>query len=502
MSGLSGNIIASLVSKAWSALLLLALVPVYIRFLGVEAYGVVGAFVALQALMSLLDLGFGATLTRQLARLSAEPHAAREMRDLLRTLEIIYWAVAVGLALLVLLLAPGISSDWLRLEKLSNAEVSRAIAAAGLAFALLWPTNLYSAGLAGLQQQVTLGWIVGGAGTLRALASVLALWLLAPTLEVFFLAQACVNLLQTVCIGAVLWRALPAAAGRSSFRPALVRAVLRFATGMTGISLTTVVLTQLDKAVLSKTLPLGTFGYYTVASTLAAGLYVVVTPLFAAFFPRFSQLAAQQDRAAIGRLYGVSSQLMAVILLPLAAVIALFSPEILGLWTGNPAIVANSGLLLSLLILGNAMNGLMNVPYALQLAHGWTSLAFYSNVAAIALCAPLTYYLSLRMGAPGGALVWVLLTFGYLCTTLPLTLRKLLPGRLWHWYLVDVGGPAIAAFAVAGLGRILLPRPPPGLGTALLLASLTACGWLAAMLAAPDIRALVVNRLHPANTAG
>ena len=502
MNGLSANIIASLFSKAWSAVLLLALVPVYIRFLGVEAYGVVGAFVSLQALMSLLDLGFGPTLTRELARLSGDPDPGPAMRDLLRSLEVIYWAVAAVLVLGVVLLAPIISVHWLRPERLSADEVTRAIAAAGLAFSLQWPTNLYAAGLAGLQRQVILGWLTVGAGTLRALATLLALWLIAPTLEVFFLAQAGVNLLQTACIGAVLWIKLPSAAGRSSFRPALVRRVLGFAAGMTGISLTTVVLTQLDKAILSKTLPLQTFGYYAVASTLATGLYVVVTPLFTALFPRFSQLTARGDQAGIERLYNLSSQLMSVALLPLAAVIALFSPEVLRLWTGNPQIAANSHLLLSLLIVGNALNGLMNVPYALQLAHGWTRLAFYSNLVAILVCAPLIYFLSLRLGAIGGALVWALLTFTYTVTSLPLMHLRLLPGRLRHWYLVDFGCPAIAAFAVAALGRILVPEPSAGVATAVLLVSVTAVAGLAAVFAAPDIRALIVHRIYPARTAG
>lgn len=500
--GLSANIIASLVSKAWSALLLLALVPAYIRFLGVEAYGVVGAFVALQALMSLLDLGFGPTLTRELARFSHERESGREMRDLLRSLEVIYWCVAVALALTVALLAPVISIHWLRPERLSTSEVAHAIGAAGLAFSLQWPSNLYSAGLVGLQRQVILGWITVGAGTLRAFLTLLALWLVAPTLEVFFLAQACVNLLQTGATAAVLWHSLPAAPGRSVFRPGLVRSVLRFAAGMTGISLTTVVLTQLDKAILSKTLPLQTFGYYTVASTLASGLYVVVTPIFSALFPRFSQLAAQDDRAGLSHLYDVSCQLMSVVLLPLAAVIAAFAPEVLRLWTGNPQVAAHSHLLLSLLIVGNALNGVMNVPYALQLAHGWTSLAFYSNIVAIAVCAPLIYFLSLHIGAPGGALMWAVLTLGYIATSLPLMHRRLLPGRLWHWYLVDVGQPALAAFAVACLGRILLPEPSSSWATALELAFLMGLGWLAAMFSAPDVRARIVHRLYAARIAG
>jgi O-antigen/teichoic acid export membrane protein len=495
MNRLSTNLIASLASRAWAAMLLLLLVPTYVSFLGVEAYGVVGAFVSIQALMSLLDLGFSAALTRELARLSAEPGTALQMRDLLRTLEIIYWGFAALIVIAIWLMAPVLSTHWLRPEKLAASELRDAITAAGLAFALQWPTNLYSGGLQGMQRQLTLAAIIAITGTLRAAFTVLALWLIAPTLKVFFLAQAGANLLQTAVVGAVLWRCLPHAQRWSRFRVHELRSVLGFAGGMAGISLTTVALTQLDKAILSRTLPLEKFGYYAVAGTLASGLYLLISPMFAVLFPKFSQLVSEGDPVPLQRLYDTSSQLMSALVVPAAAVMALFAPEILALWTRNADIVHNSHIVLSLLILGNAMNGLMNVPYAVQLAHGWTRLAFYSNIVAIALCVPLTYFLSVRYGAPGGASVWVLLTLGYLVASLPLFHRKLLRGRLQYWYLVDLGAPAAAALLVVGMARGLIPLPTSALGVLLVLAAVGVAAVAAAVMAAPQLRPLVLNRL-------
>lgn len=502
MSRLAKNLGGMFLSKAWSALLLLALVPVYIRFLGVEAYGVVGAFVTLQAFISLLDLGFGPTLTREFARMSGKPGSAQEMRDLLRSLEIIYLGSTALIALVVWQLAPLVANHWLRLGKLSPEEVSHGIAMAGIALAVQWPKNLYGAGLEGLQRQLTLSWVIVVTATLRALVVILALELIAPTLEVFFVAQACANALQTGSLAVALWRAVPAADARASFKPQIVRGVMRFATGMTGISITTVALTQLDKAVLSKTLPLRDFGYYVIAGTLASGLYVAVGPVFAVVFPRFSELVSQGKWDATARFYDLSSQVMSVALLPLTAVIALFSPEVLHLWTGNPRIAMNAHWLLSLLIIGNALNGLMNVPYALQLAHGWTSLAFYSNVAAIVLCAPATYLLSLHFGAVGGAAIWVALTFAYIVISLPLMHARLLNGRLKRWYLVDVGGPAAAAFAVTAALRMAVPRTESALGAVLILIGVTAAACVAAAAAAPDVRQALFSRIYVANTAG
>ncbi|MBM4126991.1 MAG: hypothetical protein FJ247_06540 [Nitrospira sp.] len=72
-----------------SAVLSLVLVPIYIRFLGIEAYGLIGFLVALQAALAIFDLGMGATLNREIARLSAETHQRQKIGEFVRTAEIL-----------------------------------------------------------------------------------------------------------------------------------------------------------------------------------------------------------------------------------------------------------------------------------------------------------------------------------------------------------------------------------------------------------------------------
>ena len=95
MSLLKRNIAANFAGNIWQALMGLAFIPLYIRFMGVESYGLVGYFATLQALFVLLDMGLSSTLTREMARLSVLKNNAKEMRDLVRSLEIIYWIIAI-----------------------------------------------------------------------------------------------------------------------------------------------------------------------------------------------------------------------------------------------------------------------------------------------------------------------------------------------------------------------------------------------------------------------
>lgn len=137
------NVIANFAGKAWAALMSLAFVPFYIKFLGIEAYGLIGFFLTLGAIFSLLDLGLGTTLNRKLAQLSLHPGEAREMRDLLRTLEIIYWIIGIAIGIAVVALAPFIAGHWIKSQQLSADSVAQAVAMMGIAIACQWPLALY-----------------------------------------------------------------------------------------------------------------------------------------------------------------------------------------------------------------------------------------------------------------------------------------------------------------------------------------------------------------------
>src|SRR6478752_3969519 len=74
---LSRNVAANFVGTLWTALMGPALVSVYVRLMGIEAYGLVGILTTLQAAFTLLDLGLTTATNRELARLSVrEDHAA------------------------------------------------------------------------------------------------------------------------------------------------------------------------------------------------------------------------------------------------------------------------------------------------------------------------------------------------------------------------------------------------------------------------------------------
>ena len=57
MTHLKRNLVANYLGQSWSAVMGLAFIPLYIHYLGMEAFGLIGLFAVMQAWLTLLDAG-------------------------------------------------------------------------------------------------------------------------------------------------------------------------------------------------------------------------------------------------------------------------------------------------------------------------------------------------------------------------------------------------------------------------------------------------------------
>ena len=79
-------LLANYFGQGWSALMGIAFLPLIIKSIGAEAYGLVGVYAMLQAWFALLDMGITPTLNREMARYIGGAHSSQSIRDLLRSL--------------------------------------------------------------------------------------------------------------------------------------------------------------------------------------------------------------------------------------------------------------------------------------------------------------------------------------------------------------------------------------------------------------------------------
>jgi O-antigen/teichoic acid export membrane protein len=491
---LERNLLVGLANSGWSALLGLAVVPLYLKYLGIESYGLIGFFATTQALFQLLDMGMAPTINREVARGMASGNL-RDARDLLHTLAVIYWGVAAAIVMAVFAIAPAISQYWLQSKSLSPETISHAVILMGVVVAARWPVGLYQGVLMGAQRLAVSSGINIVMVTVANLGAVVVLAQISPSIEAFFIWQAFAGLVYAEAMRRAARRVLGVEVTQKFAWTSLKR-VWRFSAGMSVVALSGVVFTQMDKVILSKLLGLAEFGQYMLATLVVSGLYVLVTPFFNVVYPRFSALVAQDDTAQLTDLYRLCARALATALFPLAMLLVLSAEALVLVWTGSAVIAAGVAPVIALLAIGSALHGVMYLPYALQLAYGKTRLPVIITLTLIVLLAPLIVLLTLSFGAKGAALAWLALHVVYVIIGTWLTHRHLLKGIALAWISQDVGIPFAVTVAVGLVGNSFIHTMAHtayaklGLGIILALAAA-----LLSITLSPKMRSMVLVRL-------
>ncbi len=498
MSQVARNVAANYVGRACSIVSSIVFIPLYVRMMGLEASGLVGFGVIMLTVVQLMDMGLSTTLNREMARISSDSHDLGQAKHLVRTLEIVYWPIALLILITIPLLAPWIARSWIKTQMLPAASVQHAIMLMGVSLAIQWPYTLYEGGLIGLQKQVLVNSITASVAVLRTLGSLLVLWLVGRTVEVYFGWQIVISAASTLAVALCLWRSLPRTVSRPTFDKQILRSVSRFATGVMAFTITTAIISYADKIILSRMAPLAIFGCYTTALQISGMLVSGAGPMYTALFPKFVQLAGGNRESELSELYHRGCQMVSVLVIPCAVVLALFAADLTGVletWTGRPLHIGHTDLLLMLISVGVAASALMYLPYALQLSAGWTNLATVQNVVTIAIQIPLTIWLCTRWGAVGAASAWMVVNCSYLFILVPLMHRRLLPGEARRWYIEDLGIPLIVSLSFAGIVRLCTIDGGPPLVVLLRIAATAAAAIAISVIAAPYTRQSAIQML-------
>ena len=449
------NVLWNLIGGVWTGVLIVLATPWYVARLGLEGYGIVGLWLMMQVMMGLLDIGMGATLLKEFADSREDLNTKEFKRDLLKTLEIVYWTVA-GLFTLGLFLAAGwIGNHWLKAHSLQGTYIGNAIRLMAFSLGFQFPFALYSNGLAGLQEHGRMNAVQVAGNSLRyGIGAAILFW--RPDLVLFFGAQALVALLQTLATRRMVVGMISEPAARPAvFRSEMFQKFWRFSAGMALTAISAVLLANADRIALSKMMPTAELGKYAVAFTATGLLQLGIAPFYRAFFPRYSELVSSGDSELLRNEYFRSCRLMAVVIIPLGVIGWMFAPQLFQVWIGryDKTIID----VFRLLLVGITCSGLMWLPAAFQQAHGRTSLHASMIAGALVLGIPTMIWAIRSYGTIGATAVWFIHGVSGITLELWLMHRHLLVGELLHWYRSVLLPPLLISLPLAGLSWWLIP---------------------------------------------
>jgi O-antigen/teichoic acid export membrane protein len=445
----SSKAIITLISRIVTALVGIVFVPIYVRIIGVESYGLVGFYSTLVGALTILDLGLSTAISRQVAILKAQQNKEKEIKDLVYSVETIYWIIAIIIGLSIILLAHPIAVHWVKAKDLAIPVIERAVMLMGAVFAFQFPASIYNGVMIGLEKQIPNAIITVIATILKAVGVIFVLVYLSPTVEGYFIWQAVITLLLTASLRVFVWKKIAVKNVKAVFSQIQIKNIWPFAAGITGISLITFFLTQIDKIVVSKMVLLEFVGYYNLAFLLSTVITQLIAPIQPVIFPKFASLVSQNRQAELIALYHKSCRWVAIIVFPIGFTLILFAKEILLLWTKNPTLTMHTAPILRVFAAGTVCNCMLWIPYSYLLARGNTKFTLYQNIIASVILVPLLFWWTAKYGAIGASFVWLSVNAGYILITIPLFHTMFLKGELLNWYKKDVALPFFTAGVLA-----------------------------------------------------
>lgn len=488
------NILANYASQLYVTVAGIVMVPLYIRYMGAEAYGLVGFFAMLQAWFNLLDMGLTPTMARESARYHGGASTAMEYRRLARALEGVFAVVAVLGGGALFALSGAVAARWLNASQLPLDEVTSSLQLMALVVALRWMCGLYRGVITGAEKLVMLSGLNSLVASLRFVAVVPVLIFVSASPRAFFSFQLAVALFELLALVWLAYRLLPAMphGQRIKWEWAPLKPVLKFSLSIAFTSSVWVMVTQIDKLVLSKILPLADYGYYAVAVLAASGIMLVSSPVSSALMPRMARLQAEGQVDGLIAVYRQATQLIAVVALPAALMLVFFPAQVLWAWTGDAVLVGKVAPVLRLYAAGYAFLAVGAFPYYLQYAKGDLRLHILGNALFVLTLIPSIVWAASRYGMLGAGWAWLVANALYFIAWVPLVHRRHAPGLHAGWLVNDVLRLLVPTIFLSALMRLYFVLP----GNRAMLISQLALSGLALVIVASVFSTDLVGRMR------
>lgn len=435
------NILSNYCGQLYTILISIGIVPLYLHYMGAAAFGLISVYVVLQSWLSLLNMGLIPALSREVTYYRDQKNMSFKIKQLLRSLEIIFLLVNLFIIFSIALSSCWIAHHWLKVQNLSYDEVMRCLMLMGVIVSFRFFADLYRAGISGMEKQVWLNSVSIILTTLRyGGAYVLLRWVTRMPTH-FFEYQLFIAGMEPILMRLKCYKIIPTSTNQSlgfAISRESIRKVFPLACGLFYTGALWILLSQSDKLILSHILPLTLYGYFALVAIVAGGISQIAMPIQLALLPRMTHLFSQGKMREMLQLYRNATQLVSVIVFPLAGIIAIFGTHIVYIWTGNKVASNWVGPILFWYALGNGLVAISIFQFYLQFVLGnlRIHIIFYTLFSLIII--PLIFFFAYHYGAKGTAITWFFGQCIVFFIWTPIVHHKYASGIHYKWLLKDI----------------------------------------------------------------
>lgn len=335
----------------------LATVPVYLRLIGLERYGILSTCWLLLGYFGLFDLGLGRAVTQRIAALVDAPPAARSE---------VFWTafwISVGLMVLASLLLLPVAQYLLHLVRFQSAEVASEVDPAAPWLAITLPVSLFTGilngALTGRERFGLLNLSEILANSLSAIVPLAVAYFIGTQLWMLIAASLLVKLLSTLLMLLFCRSVVPL--DRPS-RPSgiVARSLIIYGGWVSVTSIVGPMLAIWDRFAVGWYLGAAAVSLYVIPFTFVMRLTLVPSALSRALFPRFAALPG----GASAQLHRDSLGMLSLFMTPATIIGIWMGFPFLGLWLGRD-IAVDAAPVMAVLLPGVWFNGMAQIVYSL-----------------------------------------------------------------------------------------------------------------------------------------
>jgi len=431
------NIIANYIGQFYTMFIGIFMLPFYIKYLGAEAYGLVGFFTMITSWLMLLDMGFSSALARETAKLKDKTDGLFELKLTLRSVETMVSILSIIIFISILFSAHWISEYWLQVKLLEYETVENCIILMGLMISLRWYVSLYTGLVLGFEQQVWLNTYKIFISTIKFVGGLVLIIYISDDIFHFFIYQGIVSIIELLILNYKIYSNLP----KSKFVFPSIKSIKKIAPFALGLAYTSgvwIVFTQLDKLLLSHYISLDKYGYFALVVTLSAAILQFSSPISQAILPRMTSLLSNNNEKGMLSLYKKGTQYISIIIFSVVGIVSVYSYELLYAWTGDTQASVWASPILSWYALGNGVLAILTFQYYLQYAHGNLKYHIKFNTYFPLIVLPIVFFAVNNYGAIGAGIAWFIIQFVTFIIWPPYIHNKFAKGLHKDWLIKDI----------------------------------------------------------------
>jgi O-antigen/teichoic acid export membrane protein len=445
---LNKNILANFVGAVTTIALTLMVVPFYLKSLGPDAYGLIGVATMIQGWIMLLNAGLSPVAGRQAAQANTGVVTWESTARFLRTIDWLLFALAVPVMAMTFIVRKWLAEHWLGNNNLGTDVIAVSLVIL-VAMTLIRLASSVSRGIiANLEKQVWLNINLVTFNLLRFAVSIplVKLWPSVTTLFTWWLVVAAI---EYTSIQFKVSHLIPVRMPLLVFDLSELKKYGKMAATLALTSCIWVVITNLDKLLLSGMLSLADYGYFSVATLLAGGVLSLTQPISQAFQPILTKAFVNGGVNEVCIELRRCTHWVALIILPVGAVIFSMPESILFIWTRDHVVAAHSATILRGYAFGSTLLALGSILYIYQVAIGDVRWHFRGNVIFAVCLFPALPVVVRLYGAEGAAWLWAGFNSFLFLAWNTILLKKLAQPLFPAWLIVDAIFPLLVSFGIA-----------------------------------------------------